>query len=81
MRGDLNTLCWMQDRISFDDNNEENLVRVVYASINFKDVLIVSGRLNTESAINKRANNSLIGIEFAGFNKIGERIMGMSKIE
>ncbi|XP_025264489.1 fatty acid synthase-like [Camponotus floridanus] len=76
VRGDLNTLCWMQSRISFVNSNEENLVRVVYASINFKDIMIASGRL-TESITTEGNNNSLIGMEFVGFNKIGQRIMGL----
>ncbi|EFN69129.1 Fatty acid synthase [Camponotus floridanus] len=63
VRGDLNTLCWMQSRISFVNSNEENLVRVVYASINFKDIMIASGRL-TESITTEGNNNSLIGMEF-----------------
>jgi len=66
----------MQSRISFVNDNEENLVRVVYASINFKDVMIASGRL-AESIATERNNNSLIGIEFVGFNKTGQRIMGL----
>ncbi|XP_025262580.1 fatty acid synthase-like [Camponotus floridanus] len=77
VRGDLSTLCWMQSRISFVNNNEENLVRVVYASINFRDVMIASGRLTIESITTERNNNSLIGMEFAGFNKTGKRIMGL----
>ncbi|EFN64046.1 Fatty acid synthase [Camponotus floridanus] len=74
VRGDLSTLCWIQSRIFFNDN-EENLVRVVYASINFKDVMIASGRLTIEST--DRNNNSLIGMEFAGFTKTGQRVMGL----
>ncbi|XP_025266595.1 fatty acid synthase-like isoform X1 [Camponotus floridanus] len=77
VRGDLSTLCWMQSRISFVNNNKENLVRVVYASINFRDVMIASGRLAIESITTERNNNSLIGMEFAGFNKTGQRIMGL----
>lgn len=76
MRGDLSTLCWMQSRTSFVNNNEENLVRIVYASINFKDVMIASGRLTIESTTERNSNSS-IGLEFVGFNKTGQRIMGL----
>lgn len=81
MRGDLSTLCWVQSRISFDNNDEENLVKVVYASVNFKDVMIASGRLTIESITTERNNNSLIGMEFVGFNKTGQRIMGLCSME
>ncbi|XP_025263530.1 fatty acid synthase-like, partial [Camponotus floridanus] len=68
VRGNLSTFCWIQSRISFN-SNEENLVRIVYAPINFKDVMIASGRLieSTDKSL----------MEFAGFNKTGQRIMGL----
>jgi len=65
----------MQSRISFINNDEENLVRVVYASINFRDVMTASGRLTIESITTERNNNSLIGMKFVGFNKTRQRIM------
>jgi len=67
----------MQSRISFVNNDDENLVRIVYASINFRDLLTASGRLTTESITIDRNINSLIGIEFVGFNKTGQRVMGL----
>ncbi|EFN63051.1 Fatty acid synthase [Camponotus floridanus] len=39
--------------------------------------MIASGRLTIESITTERNNNSLIGMEFAGFNKTGQRIMGL----
>ena len=77
MHGDLSTLCWMQSRISFVNNDDkENLIRVVYASINFRDIMIASGKLR-EYIADASNNSSLIGMEFVGFNKNGQRIMGM----
>ncbi|KMQ82108.1 fatty acid synthase, partial [Lasius niger] len=78
VQGDLSTLCWVQSRISLvNDDDEGNLIRIVYASINFKDIMIASGRLNLESISDEPNNSSLIGMEFVGFNKNGQRIMGM----
>ncbi|KMQ82485.1 fatty acid synthase, partial [Lasius niger] len=78
--GDLSTLCWVQSRIPFvNDDDEENLIRIVYAPLNFKDVMIASGRLYLElfSQSDESNKNSSIGMEFVGFNKNGQRIMGM----
>ncbi|KMQ84825.1 fatty acid synthase, partial [Lasius niger] len=75
--GDLSTLCWVQSKISFvNDDDEENLIRIVYASINFKDIMLASAKLN-EYIPDKPNNNSIIGLEFVGFNKNGHRIMGL----
>lgn len=79
MRGDLSTLCWVQ-RISSVNIDEENLIRIVYASLNFRDVMIASGRLTSTfsaSFTDVQNNSPLIGIEFVGFNKSGQRIMGL----
>lgn len=76
----MSTLCWVQSEISFVTNEEENLIRIVYTSINFRDVMIASGRLITESITVERNNNSLFGMDFVGFNKNGQRIMGLCPI-
>ncbi|XP_029159596.1 fatty acid synthase-like [Nylanderia fulva] len=76
--GDLSSLCWAQNRTSLvNDDNKENLVRIVYASINFKDLMIASGRLNFESISDVSNNDSLLGMEFVGFTINGQRVMGM----
>ncbi|KAL6446809.1 hypothetical protein ACFW04_001324 [Cataglyphis niger] len=78
VRGDLSIFCWMQSMISLVNNDEENLIRIVYASINFKGVMIASGRLISTSVASFEENNSsLIGMEIVGFNKNGQRVMGM----
>ncbi|XP_072763295.1 fatty acid synthase-like [Anoplolepis gracilipes] len=84
IRGDLSTLCWVQSRISSLNNNEEDLIRIVYGSINFRDIMTASGKListSFESIAFDRNGSSLIGMEFVGFNKNGQRIMGLCSNE
>jgi len=54
----------------------ENLVNVIYASLNFKDVMLATGKLTAESS-SERSNDCLIGLEFVGFDTHGQRIMGL----
>ena len=68
----------MENRISHV-NDEEHLVKVVYAPINFKDVMIASGRLNAESITSIVRYYDLLGLEIVGFDRNGQRIMGMCK--
>ncbi|XP_072763442.1 fatty acid synthase-like [Anoplolepis gracilipes] len=80
IQGDLSTLCWVEGRISFVNSNEEDLIRIVYAPINFKDIMTASGKLvstSFESIAFDQNDSSLIGIEFVGYNKNGQRIMGL----
>lgn len=59
-------------------NDHENFVNVKYAALNFKDIMLATGRLMAES-IGKveRNNDCFVGIEFVGINTYGQRIMGV----
>ncbi|XP_071581800.1 fatty acid synthase-like [Temnothorax nylanderi] len=76
VQGDLSTLCWAQSRMS--RINHENLVNVIYTSVNFRDIMVATGRLNAETiAPFERGNDCFIGLEFVGFNTHKQRIMGL----
>ncbi|XP_024891991.1 LOW QUALITY PROTEIN: fatty acid synthase-like [Temnothorax curvispinosus] len=73
---DLSTICWAQSRMS--RINHENLIDVIYTSVNFKDIMVAIGRLNAEiMATYERSNDCFIGLEFVGFNTHKQRIMGL----
>ncbi|XP_071652383.1 LOW QUALITY PROTEIN: fatty acid synthase-like [Temnothorax longispinosus] len=74
VQGDLTTLCWAQSRMSRIDR--ENLIDVIYTSVNFRDIMIATGKLNAETMIPfERGNECFIGFEFVGFNTHKQRIM------
>lgn len=75
MRGDLSTFCWIENDIS-SDSHRDNLVRVVYSAINFRDVMLATGKL-TSLGNEKRFNSMCLGLEYAGFNAKKQRVMGM----
>ncbi|XP_020298388.1 fatty acid synthase-like [Pseudomyrmex gracilis] len=80
VRGDLSKLRWIEGPI-FPDYKQENLVRVVYASLNFKDIMIATGRIPLDISGKKaREIDSFLGCEFVGFNAAGKRIMGISTL-
>lgn len=70
--GDLSSFEW---RISSAEQRNTCDVDVHYASINFKDVMLATGRLilPEESRLKPR----LLGFEFSGIDASGERVMGM----
>ncbi|TGZ44723.1 hypothetical protein DBV15_11980 [Temnothorax longispinosus] len=76
VQGDMSTLCWAQSRMS--RINHENLVNVIYTSVNFRDIMVATGRLNAETiAPFERGNDCFIGLEFVGFNTHKQRLMGL----
>lgn len=74
-RGDLSTLSWLKGPI--EANKVSDVVNVQYASINFRDVMLATGRLSAEVFGTSRIDQEcILGFEFAGVNKRNQRVMG-----
>ncbi|KAL7024413.1 hypothetical protein ACKWTF_013028 [Chironomus riparius] len=75
VRGDLSSIKWLQSPIT---ESSDNLVNVQYAALNFRDVMLATGKLSAETMGDNRMDlMCLMGIEFAGVTKDGRRLMGM----
>lgn len=70
--GDLSSFVWRTSTIAA--SNALN-IDVHYASINFKDVMIASGRLVLPEI--SRLQPHMLGFEFSGIDATGDRVMGM----
>lgn len=78
VKGDLSTLKWLEGPLSPKIKNPD-LVYVVYSSINFRDIMLSTGKLATEvGAKHRLAQDCVIGFEYCGIDVSGRRIMGMS---
>ncbi|GAB1860823.1 Fatty acid synthase [Camponotus japonicus] len=77
VRGDLSTFCWTENDIS--DSHLEDLIRVVYSSINFRDVMLATGKLNSlpTAMSQERFQRTSLGLEYVGFDVNGHRVMGL----
>ncbi|XP_018375579.1 PREDICTED: fatty acid synthase-like [Trachymyrmex cornetzi] len=78
VRGDLNTFRWIENNLSVMSRRED-LVNVVYSSLNFKDIMLATGKLTSQEDILKgRLFQSLpLGMEYVGFDVNGQRVMGI----
>ncbi|XP_031641000.1 fatty acid synthase-like [Contarinia nasturtii] len=77
--GDLSTFEWMTGWI--DANKSKNLINIQYSAINFRDVMLATGRLPLEvHSTNRLHQQCVLGLEYSGTNKAGERLMGMVAI-
>lgn len=74
-RGDLSSLNWFEGPLQPKDCD----IDIVYSSINFRDVMLATGRLAVEIyGTNRLDQVCVLGFEFAGYNKrTGKRIMSM----
>ncbi|XP_076644466.1 fatty acid synthase [Halictus rubicundus] len=78
VRGDLSSLQWTEGNLKPDPNNA-NLIKVVYSSLNFRDVMLATGKLTPETiSQTRKLNECLIGFEFSGIDTSGRRVMGFS---
>lgn len=74
-RGDLSTLHWYEGAF----NAKECEIRIVYSSVNFRDLMLATGRLAPEIyGTNRLDQQCFLGFEFSGVNtKTGQRVMSM----
>ncbi|XP_071640962.1 fatty acid synthase-like isoform X2 [Temnothorax longispinosus] len=76
VRGDLRAFFWIENSLSFEARRED-LVRVVYSSLNFKDVMLATGKLVSGQANSRRDIQCPLGFEYVGFDANGQRVMGL----
>ncbi|KAK2587686.1 hypothetical protein KPH14_003803 [Odynerus spinipes] len=81
VRGDLSSLRWIESPLSFhrpEKHPELEMCSVYYASLNFKDIMVATGKLPPDALPgNMAAQECILGIEFSGRDTRGRRVMGM----
>ncbi|XP_031628812.1 fatty acid synthase-like [Contarinia nasturtii] len=82
IKGDLSSLSWIESPLThqmidpLDKKNE--LCSVYYAPINFRDVMLSTGRLAADALPGDLpTQDCVLGMEFAGRDSNGKRIMAM----
>uniref|UniRef100_A0A0B7B942 Enoyl reductase (ER) domain-containing protein n=1 Tax=Arion vulgaris TaxID=1028688 RepID=A0A0B7B942_9EUPU len=79
-RGDLSSLKWIESPLKFFHKNGHNteLCSVYYTSLNFRDVMLATGKLPPDAIPGDMATQDcVLGMEFAGRDSAGKRIMGI----
>ncbi|XP_025158082.1 fatty acid synthase-like [Harpegnathos saltator] len=77
IRGDMSTIRWVEGRTS-PKLNRENMIHKIYVALNFKDIMIATGKLALESfQMIEREIDSFLGFEFVGYDGFGQRIMAI----
>lgn len=81
-KGDLSSLSWIEGPLSrqLPDPSDKRveLCTVYYAPINFRDVMLSSGKLAADALPGDLATQDcILGLEFSGRDSTGKRIMAM----
>ena len=78
IKSDLSSLKWISGPYNYSQP-EGKLVKVQYASLNFRDVMLATGKLTADVvADNRLEHECVLGFEFSGVTKNGKRVMGMT---
>ncbi|KAJ3653406.1 hypothetical protein Zmor_012660 [Zophobas morio] len=80
-RGDISSFEWLEGHLSEEVPLKERqlLVSTCYSSVNFKDIMAASGRVNLEILQPHRLDQEiLIGFEFSGKDLSGRRMSAMT---
>ncbi|CAL1296657.1 unnamed protein product [Larinioides sclopetarius] len=78
-RGDLSSFVWIDSPLKYFKQSAEGILcQVYYAPLNFRDVMLASGKLPPDALPgNLVLQDSILGLEFSGRLENGQRIMGL----
>ncbi|KAM7371282.1 hypothetical protein PAMP_010767 [Pampus punctatissimus] len=79
-RGDLSSLRWIASplRHFVASNPNVQLCRVYYSSLNFRDIMLATGKLPPDAIPGDLAlQQCMLGMEFSGRDPAGQRVMGL----
>uniref|UniRef100_A0A8C5Q5P7 Fatty acid synthase n=1 Tax=Leptobrachium leishanense TaxID=445787 RepID=A0A8C5Q5P7_9ANUR len=79
-RGDLSTLRWIASPLRHYQPTNPNikLCKVYYASLNFRDIMLATGKLPPDAIPGDLAlQQCMLGMEFSGLDPAGKRVMGL----
>jgi fatty acid synthase, animal type len=77
VKGDLSTLSWFDGPLNAT-NFKIPHVRIQYASMNFRDIMVASGKINLDDLFSRIQQQCVMGFEFSGVTDKGRRVMGMA---
>ncbi|KAL7014528.1 hypothetical protein ACKWTF_015986 [Chironomus riparius] len=75
-RGDFSSLKWFEGPLKFKHKDE--LVTVHYAALNFKDIMLATGRVPPTLFGDQRIDQQqMLGYEYTGITSKGRKVMGV----
>ncbi|NWT56328.1 FAS synthase, partial [Erythrocercus mccallii] len=79
-RGDLSSLRWIVSPLRHFHTTDPSILlcKVYYASLNFRDIMLATGKLSPDAIPGNWAlQQCMLGMEFSGRDLAGRRVMGL----
>ncbi|XDA81106.1 hypothetical protein R6Z07F_011082 [Ovis aries] len=83
-RGDLSSIRWVCSPLRHSQSTGPGvqLCTIYYASLNFRDIMLATGKLSPDAIPgNWASRNCMLGMEFSGRDASGKRVMGLVPAE
>ena len=78
-KGDMSSLKWFAGPLNYSEPTGK-AIKLTYAALNFRDVMLATGKLNIEVVGSQRMDQlCVLGFEFSGLTKEGKRVMGLMR--
>ena len=77
IKGDLSTLSWHDGPLNAENMTQPH-IRIQYASMNFRDVMVATGKINMDDLFSRTQQSCIMGFEFSGVDQNGQRVMGLA---
>ncbi|XP_070508377.1 fatty acid synthase-like [Chironomus tepperi] len=75
-RGDFSSLKWFESPLKY--GNKDEFITIHYAALNFRDIMLASGRVPVTLLGESRMDHQqILGCEFTGVTSSGRRVMGL----
>ncbi|XP_054714096.1 fatty acid synthase-like [Uloborus diversus] len=76
--GDLSSFQWIESAVKYISPPESSLVHIYYSAINFKDVMLATGKLSIGTSKDVLEDDEcVLGFELSGRNSSGKRVAGI----
>ncbi|GFW58488.1 fatty acid synthase [Trichonephila clavipes] len=78
--GDLSSFEWAESNVKYVESKNRKLLHIYYSALNFKDVMLATGKLSVNTVKDLGQGSSVLGLEFSGREEgSGKRICGFAE--
>ncbi|GFT12101.1 fatty acid synthase [Nephila pilipes] len=75
--GDLSSFEWIESNVKYIQQKNKKLVHIYNSALNFRDVMLATGKLSIDTTKHLGQGNSVLGLEFSGREEgSGKRVCG-----
>ncbi|GBM39322.1 Fatty acid synthase [Araneus ventricosus] len=77
--GDLSTFEWIESSVKYANPKNKTLVHIYNSALNFRDVMLATGKLSIGTTRHLGLGNAVLGLEFSGREDgTGKRVCGFA---